>query len=69
MKLRVIVDVEVSKTMAETLQRTGFSVCPDGGGMQVRVGNSPAIPKRKTSVKYVENPVEEKEAAGATAEK
>jgi len=56
MKLRVIVDVEVSRTMAETIQRTGFNVCPDGSAMQVRIGNSPAIPRRKTSVQYVLNP-------------
>lgn len=59
MKLRVVIDVEVSKTIAETIQRNGFSVCPDGGGMQVRVGNSPAIPKRKTTIQYVENPESE----------
>lgn len=56
MKLRVIMDVEVSQTMAETIQRTGFSVCPDGSAMQVRVGNSPAIPRRKTAVQYISNP-------------
>ena len=56
MKLRVIVDMDVSKTMAETIQRTGFSVCPDGSGVQVRVPNSPAIPKRKTRIECVENP-------------
>lgn len=60
MKLRVIVDVEVSKTMAETIQRSGFSVIPDGSAMQVRVGNSPAIPKRKTDVQYVQNPSDAK---------
>lgn len=63
MKLRVIVDIEVSKTMAETIQRSGFSVIPDGSGVQVRVGNSPAIPKRKTDVQYVENPKEVKVTA------
>jgi hypothetical protein len=35
--------------------------------MQVRVGNSPAIPKRKTDVQYIQNP--QKEKAGATVEK
>lgn len=56
MKLRVIVDMDVSQTMAETIQRTGFSVCPDGSAMQVKVPNSPSIPKRKTKVATVENP-------------
>lgn len=68
MKLRVIVDVEVSQTMAETIQRTGFNVCPDGSAMQVRVGNSPAIPRRKTAVQYVVNPTTPiAEAADASA--
>jgi hypothetical protein len=67
MKLRVIVEVDVSQTMAETMQRGGFSVIPDGSAMQVRVGNSPAIPKRKTDVQYIQNP--QKEKAGATVEK
>ena len=56
MKLRVIVDMDVSQTLAETIQRNGFSVCPDGSAMQVKVPNSPAIPKRKTKVQCVENP-------------
>jgi len=59
MKLRIIIDVEVSKTMAETIQRSGFSVIPDGSAMQVRVGNSPTIPKRKTNVQYVHGVVTE----------
>lgn len=52
MKLKVTIEVEVSKSMAETMQRSGFTVCPDGSAMQVKVGNSPAIPKRKTKVTY-----------------
>jgi len=34
MKLRVIVDVDVSKTIAETIERNGFTVCRDGSSMQ-----------------------------------
>lgn len=57
MKLRVIVDVDVSPTLAETIQRGGFTLCQDGSGQQVKVGNnSPVIPKRKTKVLFVENP-------------
>lgn len=52
MKLKITIEVEVSKSMAETMQRSGFIVCPDGSAMQVKVGNSPAIPKRKTKVIY-----------------
>lgn len=53
MKFKIIIDVEVSPTMAETMRRNGFSVCPDGSAMQIKVGNSPAIPRRKTSIKYI----------------
>ena len=56
MKLRVIVDMDVSQTIADTIQRNGFSICPDGSAMQVKVPNSPAIPKRKIKVECVENP-------------
>lgn len=56
MKLRVVIDMDVSQTLAETIKRTGFSVCPDGSAMQVRVPNSPVIPKRKTQVECIENP-------------
>ena len=52
MKLKVVIEVEVSKSMAETMERSGFTVCPDGSAMQVKVGNSPAIPKRKTSILF-----------------
>lgn len=52
MKIKITIEVEVSKSMAETMQRSGFTVCPDGSAMQVKVGNSPAIPKRKTKVVY-----------------
>jgi len=52
MKLKISIEVEVSRSMADTMQRSGFTVCPDGSAMQVKVGNSPAIPKRKTKVVY-----------------
>jgi hypothetical protein len=71
MRLRIIVDVEVSRTMAETIQRAGFNVCPDGSAMQVRVGNSPAIPRRKTAIQYVKDPtvpITEVAAASVTTE-
>lgn len=56
MKLRVIVDMDVSETMAETIRRNGFNVCADGSGMQVQVPHSPNIPRRKTDVQFVEEP-------------
>jgi hypothetical protein len=57
MKFRVVVDVDVSQTMADTIKRGGFTLCQDGSGQQVRVGgNNPAIPKRKTAVMFIEEP-------------
>jgi hypothetical protein len=56
MKLRVVVDVDVSKTIAETIKRNGLTVCRDGSSMQVRVPNTPAIPRRKTKVEFVSDP-------------
>jgi hypothetical protein len=55
-KLRVIVDVEVSPTMAENIQRNGFSVSPVGSTMRVKVGNSPTIPNSRTDVECILNP-------------
>lgn len=59
MKFRIVCDIEVSATLAETIRRTGFNLCPDGSGFQVKIPNSPSIPKRKTKVKFFDNPVEE----------
>jgi len=56
MKLQILVEVEVSKTMAETMQRSGFELENNGSSIQVKVGNSPVIPQRKTKVVFVENP-------------
>lgn len=56
MKFRVYVEVDVSNTIAETMQRNGFHVCPDGSAMQIKVPNTPIIPQRKTKVVFVENP-------------
>jgi len=56
MKLRVVCDIDVSSTLSETIQRTGLTLCPDGSGLQVKIPNSPAIPKRKTKVIFIENP-------------
>lgn len=56
MKMIVLLEVEVSKTMAETLQRAGFVVEPDGSHFQVKVPNAPAVSQRKTKLAYVPNP-------------
>jgi hypothetical protein len=52
MKLKITIEVDVSKTIAETMQRNGFSACPDGSAMQIKIPNAPAIPKRKTKVVF-----------------
>lgn len=61
MKLRVVLEVEVSESLAATMQRNGFVVCRDGSAMQVRVPHAPAIPKRKTRVVFTENPADQLE--------
>ncbi len=52
MKLKITIEVEVSKTIAETMKRTGFEACPDGTAMQIKIPNAPPIPKRKTKVTF-----------------
>lgn len=56
MKLRAYVEVEVSATLAETIKRSGFSLEPDGSGMKVKVPHTPTIPKRKTVVRFLDDP-------------
>jgi hypothetical protein len=57
MKLRVIVEVDVADTIAETMQRTGFAVRQDGSAMKVQVPNTPTIPKRKTKILFQKEPL------------
>ena len=52
MKLRVIIDLDVSNTIAETMRRTGFNVLPDGSAMKIQVPNAPTIPKRKVKITF-----------------
>ncbi len=56
MKLVVLVEVDASQTLAETMQRSGFTLAPDGTAMQIKIPNSPSIPQRKTNVIFIENP-------------
>lgn len=58
MKLRMYIEAEVSKTVAETIQRSGLVVEPDGTGMKVKVPNTPTVPKRKVKVKFLESPTD-----------
>jgi len=59
MKLRIAIDVDVSPTVRKTIERVGFTLAKDGSGFQVQVGNSPSVPKRKTNVRFIENPIVE----------
>lgn len=36
------------------MQRNGFTLCPDGSAMQLKVPNSPAIPQRKVKVSFIQ---------------
>lgn len=56
MKLRVYVEIDASKSLCETVQRNGFNLQPDGSGMKLTIPNTPIVPKRKTKVRFVENP-------------
>lgn len=55
MKLMVLLELEVSATVAETMQRNGFVVAPDGTELQVKVANCPTIPRRKINIAFIEN--------------
>jgi hypothetical protein len=56
MKMIVVVEIDVSKTLGQTMQRSGFTLAPDGSGMQVVVANAPPVPQRKTKVTFIEHP-------------
>jgi hypothetical protein len=57
MKLRVVIDLDVSNTIAETMKRTGFTVLPDGSAMKIQVPNAPTIPKRKVKIVFEDKAV------------
>lgn len=54
MKLKIEIEVDVSKTLAETIKRTGFQLCIDGTTTNIKVPNAPTIPKRKTKIQFVD---------------
>ena len=56
MKLLVLLEVDASLTMIETMQRNGFNLCPDGTAMQIKMDHSPCIPKRKIKMHTFLNP-------------
>ena len=65
MNMRIVIDVNVSKTLAQTMQRNGFNVIPEGTGLAIRIPNSPAITKSKTKIEFKEitEEIKEKEKA------
>jgi len=46
MKARIIIDVNISRTLVETMQRSGFQVCQDGSSMQIKIQNSNPVTRR-----------------------
>ena len=54
MKLRMYIEVDVSKSLADTMRRNGFSLERDGSGMKIIVPNSPVIPRRKVKVQFLD---------------
>ena len=54
MKMTIRIDVDVSKTMAQTMKRNGFNVIPEGTGLAIRLANSPAITKSKSKIVFTE---------------
>ena len=56
MKLLIVLEVDVSSTLANTMERGGFTLAPDGTGMQIKVPNSPTVPRRKIKTTFIRNP-------------
>ena len=63
-KLRIICEIEASRSLIGTIKRTGFTVCEDGSGFQVKIANSPSIPRRKTKIKFIDEPTKPFEEDG-----
>ena len=59
MKLRIEIIADVPRAVADTMQRTGFTLAPDGRGVQIRLPNAASIPSRKVKVKFEEQSKEQ----------
>ena len=59
MRMKVVIELDVSKTLADTIERTGFTLSADGSKFKVQVPNAPAITQRKVKVAFERNDVEE----------
>ena len=64
MKMRVVLDLDISTTMAETMKRSGFELCPDGSAMQIRFHHGPSVPARKVKVQFIDAKQLEQLASG-----
>lgn len=59
MKMMILLEVDISKTMADTMERSGFVLAPDGSNMQIKIPNAPPIPQRKVKTAFVRNPTQQ----------
>ena len=57
MKMHISIDVDASRSIIETIERTGFKVCLDNGHTYIEVPNAPMIPSRKINVKFTREDV------------
>jgi hypothetical protein len=52
MKVRIVIDTNITKAQAETMQRSGFNISPDGSSMQIKVPRS-ANSSRRARVNFL----------------
>ncbi len=55
MKLLVMIEAEVSSTIADTIRRNGLKLVRDGSSMRLSIENTPPIPSRKVRVEILDN--------------
>lgn len=52
MKMHISIEVDASRSILETIERTGFKVCLDNGHTYIEVPNAPMIPSRKMKIQF-----------------
>ena len=55
MKLLIMIEADVSSTIADTIRRNGFNLVRDGSSMRLAIGNTPPITSRKTKVEIIDH--------------
>jgi len=55
MKILVMIEAEVSATIAGTIRRNGLKLVRDGSAMRLSIDNTPSIPSRKVRVEILDN--------------